>query len=82
MIKGQEEIHGEETFTKKEETETTQEEDPSIEDIIEEIMTDKEAFQETWDLCQEIGVNHQTIEIEAEQKEEDLMRGEVLQKQQ
>ena len=47
MTKGQEEIHREETSTKKEEAETTPEEDPSIEDIIEEIMTDKEAFQET-----------------------------------
>ena len=47
MTKGQEEIHREETSTKKEVAETTPEEDPSIEDIIEEIMTDKEAFQET-----------------------------------
>ena len=80
MIKGQEEIHREETSTKTEEAEMTPEEDPSIEDIIEEIMTDKEAFQETWDLCQEIGVSHQTIEIEEEQKEENLMKGEVFQK--
>ena len=80
MTKGQEETHREEISTKTEEVEMTPEEDPSIEDIIEEIMTDKEAFQETWDLCQEIGVNHQTIEIEAEQKEEDQMRGEVNKK--
>lgn len=47
MIKGQEDIHGEETSTRKEEAETTPKEDPSIEDIIEEVMTGKEAFQET-----------------------------------
>ena len=47
MIKGQEEIHREETSTKTDEAEMTPEEDPSIEDIIEKIMTDKEAFQET-----------------------------------
>ena len=47
MIKGQEGIHREEISTKTEEVEMTPEEDPSIEDIIEEIMTDKEAFQET-----------------------------------
>ena len=47
MIKGQEEILKEEITTKTEEVGMTPEEDPSIEDIIEEIMTDKEAFQET-----------------------------------
>ena len=47
MTKGQEETHREEISTKTEEVEMTPEEDPSIEDIIEEIMTDKEAFQET-----------------------------------
>ena len=47
MTKGQEEIHREEISTKTEEVKMTPEEDPSIEDIIEEIMTDKEAFQET-----------------------------------
>ncbi len=47
MIKGQVETHREEISTKTEEVEMTPEEDPSIEDIIEEIMTDKEAFQET-----------------------------------
>ena len=47
MTKGQEEIHRVETSPKKEEAEPTPKEDPSIEDIIEEIMTDKEAFQET-----------------------------------
>ena len=79
MTKGQEEIHRVETSTKKEEAEPTPEEDHTIEDIIEETMTDEEAFQETWDLCQEKGVSHQTIEIEEEQKEEDLMKEEVLQ---
>ena len=47
MIKGQEEIHRKEISIKTEEVEMTPEEDPSIEDIIGEIMTDKEAFQET-----------------------------------
>ena len=47
MIKGQEETQREEISTKTEKVEMTPEEDPSIEDIIEEIMTDKEAFQET-----------------------------------
>ena len=47
MTKGQEEIHRVETSTKKEEAELTPKEDPTIEDIIEEIMTDEEAFQET-----------------------------------
>ena len=80
MTKGQEEIHREEISTKTEEVEMTPEEDPSIEDIIEEIMTDKEAFQETWGLCQEIEVSHQIVETEVEQKEEELMRKEVVQK--
>ena len=47
MTKGQEEIHREETSTKKEEAEPTPEEDHTIEDIIEETMTDEEAFHET-----------------------------------
>ena len=47
MTKRQEEIHRVETSTKKEEAEPTPKEDHTIEDIIEEIMTDEEAFQET-----------------------------------
>jgi len=47
MTKGQEETHRVETSTKKEEAEPTPKEDHTIEDIIEEIMTDEEAFQET-----------------------------------
>ena len=77
MIKGQEEILKEEITTKTEEVGMTPEEDPSIEDIIEEIMTDKEAFQETWGQCQEIEVNHQMVEIEVRQKEEEQMRKEA-----
>ena len=45
-IKEQEEIHTEEISTKIEEVEMILEEDPSIEDIIEKIITDIEAFQE------------------------------------
>ena len=37
----------EEISTKTEEVEMTLEEDPTIEDIIEEIMTDEEAFHKT-----------------------------------
>ena len=47
MIKGQEEILKEEISTKTEEVGMTPEEDPSIEDIIGETMTDKGVFQET-----------------------------------
>ena len=47
MNKGQEEILKEEITTRTEKAGMIPEEDPSIEDIIEEIMTDKEAFQET-----------------------------------
>ena len=47
MIKGQEEILREEISTKTEEVGMTPEADPSIEDIIGEIMTDKGVFQET-----------------------------------
>ena len=47
MIKGQEEILKEEISTKTEEVEMTREEDPIIEDIIGEIMTDEETFHET-----------------------------------
>ena len=47
MTKEQEEIHREKISIKIEEVGMTPEEDPSIEDIIDEIMTDKEAFQET-----------------------------------
>ena len=46
MTKRQEEIHREEISIKIEEVEMTPEEDPSIEDIIEKIITDIEAFQE------------------------------------
>ena len=46
MIKGQGEILKEDISTKIEEAEMILEEDPSIEDIIEKIMTDIEAFQE------------------------------------
>ena len=77
MIKGQEEIHREEISIKTEEVEMIPEKDPSIEDIIGEIMTDKETFQETWDQCLEIEASHKIVETEIEQKEEDLMRGEV-----
>ena len=47
MTKEQEETHREEISTKTEEVEMTPEEDPIIEYNIEEIMTDKEACQET-----------------------------------
>ena len=57
----------------------TPEEDPSIEDIIEEIMTDEEASHKTWGLCQEIEVSHQMVEIEVKQKEEEQMRKEAVQ---
>ena len=49
----------------------TPEEDPIIEDIIGEIMTDEETFHETWDLCQEIEVSQEIVETEIEQKEEE-----------
>ena len=47
MIKEQEETQRVEISTKKEEAELTPKEDHTIEDIMEEIMTDEEAFQET-----------------------------------
>ena len=47
MNKGQEEILKEEITTRTEKVGMIPEEDPSIDDIIEERMTDKEAFQET-----------------------------------
>ena len=46
-IKGQEETQREEISTKTEKVEMTPEEDPTIEDIIGEIMTDEETFHKT-----------------------------------
>ena len=46
-IKGQEETQREEISTKTEKVEMTREEDPIIEDIIGEIMIDKETSHET-----------------------------------
>ena len=45
-IEEQEEIHREEITTKKEEVDMIREEDPLLEDILEEIITGREVFQE------------------------------------
>ena len=78
-IRGLGQTQREEISTKTERVEMTREEDPIIEDIIGDRMTDEETFHETWDLCQEIEVSHEIVEKEIEQKEEEQEK-EIIQK--